>query len=159
MNQTITQKIYYCILVLCFLTTVQQTYAHATLTQAQPAPGAQLAQSPTEIRLVFNEPVTADSTITLFTPDFQTVPGLTTQLDPAGVGEVFTALPPLEPNVYTVQWTAVSADRHQISGSYTFTVTAKTVNISWLCGVGFIGSILIVWWLAKRKTRDFLSGL
>lgn len=152
MSQTIPQKFYYCILALCLLATVQLTYAHATLTQAQPAPGAQLAQPPTEIRLVFNEPVTADSTITLFTPNFQTISGLTTQLDPAGVGEVFTTLPPLEPNEYTVQWTAVSADRHQISGSYTFTVTAKTANTSWLWrGGGFIGGILVVWWLARRR--------
>lgn len=96
--------------------------AHTDLVQADPSPGAQLAESPSEIRLTFSEPVASDSRIELFTDEFQRIDGLVTQYNPAQPEQVYSPVPPLEPGVYTVQWAAVSSDGHEISGSYSFSV-------------------------------------
>lgn len=129
---------------LLLLIIVSPLYAHAELIESSPAPGDELITSPTEIRLKFNETVTADSTIILFTPTFQTIAGLTTATDPNDPMVITASLPPLAPNSYTVQWTAVSADGHQITGSYTFEVlppqTQLKPEILW---AGFLGIIIL----------------
>lgn len=102
----------------------QPAGAHAELVAAEPAAGAALSASPAEIRLTFNEPVTPDSQIVLYGEGFQPIPGLAAQLEPANPAEVYAAVPELAPGGYTVQWTAVSADGHEISGSYSFSVGA-----------------------------------
>lgn len=97
-------------------------FAHTELVSAEPAPGAQLAESPAEIRLIFSEPVAESSQIVLLTEDFQAVEGLVTQFNPAVPEQVYTPVPALEPGVYSVQWSAASVDGHEIKGSYTFSV-------------------------------------
>jgi copper transport protein len=94
--------------------------AHADLTHAEPAPGAQLVESPAEIRLTFSEPLAPDSRIVLLAEGFQPIGGIATETDPAQPEVLFAPLPALEPGAYTVQWTAASADGHAISGSYSF---------------------------------------
>lgn len=133
--------------------------AHSELVAAEPAPGAQLAESPSEIRLTFSEPVAASSQIIVLSENFQQVEGLVPQFNPEQPQVVYTPLPPLEPGVYTVQWAAASADGHQISGSYSFSIgAAGTANpevaaenpqtntddapasrsVWWLAGIGLI---------------------
>jgi methionine-rich copper-binding protein CopC len=108
------------------LLTNTAAYAHAQLLQASPAPGAQLVDSPAEIRLTFSEPLLAGSRITVYGQNFSP----TIELAPEIAGaELFAAVPPLEPGDYTVQWTAVSQDGHPLSGSYTFTLIPA--NGSW----------------------------
>ncbi len=97
--------------------------AHSELVAAEPAPGAQLAQSPAEIRLTFSEPVAASSQIVVMGENFQQVEGLVPQFNPEQPQVVYTPLPPLPEGIYTVQWVAVSNDGHEISGSYSFSVT------------------------------------
>ncbi len=111
------------IFILFFSATVAHPVAaHSDLVEAVPSPGAQLAESPAEIRLTFSEPVASGSRIELFTDDFQRVDGLVPQFNPAQPEQIYTPLPALEPGVYTVQWAAVSDDGHEISGSYSFSV-------------------------------------
>ncbi len=98
--------------------------AHSELVAAEPAPGAQLAQSPAEIRLTFSEPVAASSQIVVMGENFQQVEGLVPQFNPEQPQVVYTPLPPLAEGVYTVQWVAASNDGHEISGSYSFSVTS-----------------------------------
>ncbi len=98
--------------------------AHSELVAAEPAPGAQLAESPAEIRLTFSEPVAASSQIVVMGENFQQVEGLVPQFNPEQPQVVYTPLPPLAEGVYTVQWTAASDDGHEISGSYSFSVTS-----------------------------------
>lgn len=100
--------------------------AHSELVAAEPAPGAQLAQSPAEIRLTFSEPVAASSQIVVMGENFQQVEGLVPQFNPAEPGQLYTPLPTLTPGVYTVQWVSASADGHEISGSYSFSVGLVT---------------------------------
>jgi methionine-rich copper-binding protein CopC len=117
------------------------------LVAAEPAAGATLSASPPEIRLTFNEPVTADSQIIIYGEGFQPLPGLTAQLEPTNPAEVYAAVPELAPGDYTVQWAAVSADGHEISGSYSFSVDApSTVTgqaFPWWQAAG-IGSLVLI---------------
>ena len=103
-------------------------YAHAELVGAEPAPGTVVADSPQEIRLTFSEPVAAGSRVALFTPDFQGIAGVESRVEAQAPEQVVAAVPDLEPGVYTVQWTAVSADGHEISGSYAFSVGVPFVE-------------------------------
>lgn len=98
--------------------------AHSELIAAEPAPGARLAESPAEIRLTFSEPVAASSQIVVMGENFQQVEGLVPQFNPEQPQVVYTPLPPLAEGVYTVQWVAASNDGHEISGSYSFSVTS-----------------------------------
>lgn len=100
--------------------------AHSELVQAEPAPGAQLVDSPLEIRLTFSEPVAPTSQIVLLTDDFQPVAGLVPQFNPAQPEQIYAPVPSLEPGVYTVQWAAASVDGHEVSGSYSFSVGLVT---------------------------------
>lgn len=97
-------------------------FAHAELIEAEPAPGTVLTSSPGEIRLTFNEPVATGSHAALYTADFQSVAGVESRLEPEAPEQLVAAVPELAPGVYSVQWTAVSADGHEISGSYAFSV-------------------------------------
>lgn len=96
--------------------------AHADLQEATPAPGANLAQSPAEIRLVFNEPVGEGSGMTLLAADFTAV-SLPTAV-PADAPNTLLAdnVPQLAAGVYTVQWQILSEDGHSQTGSYQFAI-------------------------------------
>jgi methionine-rich copper-binding protein CopC len=96
--------------------------AHAELVVAEPEPGAQLTDAPVEIRLTFSEPVAARSNIVVLGDGFAPVEGLIPQFSPDRPEQVYVPLPSLEPGTYTVQWTAVSSDGHEISGSYSFSI-------------------------------------
>lgn len=122
-------------------------FAHAELVTARPEPGAQLADAPAEVRLTFNEPVAAQSTILVLGEGFEPVPGLVPQLNANRPEEVYTPLPPLEPGTYTVQWSAVSQDGHEISGSYAFTIGRNSSVVSPLRQL-FSGANAIRWLLA-----------
>lgn len=100
--------------------------AHSDLVAAEPAPGAQLAESPAEIRLTFSEPVAATSQIVLMAENFEPVEGLVPQFNAARPDQVYAPLPELAPGLYTVQWIAASDDGHEISGSYSFGVGLVT---------------------------------
>lgn len=116
--------IVFCILVLVGFG--RHLSAHSDLVSSEPAPGAQLAESPPGIRLTFSEPVAATSRIVLLTDDFRSIEGLVPQFNPEIPEQVYTPVPDLEPGVYSVQWAAASADGHEISGSFSFSVGLVT---------------------------------
>ena len=97
--------------------------AHAELVSSYPAPGAVVAGTPSEIRLTFNERIGLGSTLQIFAPSFRAVPGVTAWVDPAAPQLLRAIPPPLPPDTYTVEWSAVSADGHSVSGSFSFAVT------------------------------------
>jgi methionine-rich copper-binding protein CopC len=102
--------------------------AHTELIDSQPAPGAQLADPPAEIRLTFSESVGAQSQILLMSDGFRPVEGIAAQVDSNRSEQLFAPLPVLEPGSYTVQWTSVSEDGHEISGSYSFSIGATAAE-------------------------------
>lgn len=143
--------------------------AHSELIQSEPAPGDELAISPAEIRLTFSEPVAADSQIILLAGTFTPIAGLVSQIDPEQPEVLFTPLPLLEAATYTVQWTAVSDDGHEISGSYSFSVGPTTQNDAgtstddqadawsawWMIalGIGAVG-LLLLGFVLRRGRRE-----
>jgi methionine-rich copper-binding protein CopC len=137
--------------------------AHVELQSSQPAAGAQLSESPAEIRLTFNNELHADSNFILFGERFQAVPGVNGRLDPNAPTQLVATGVDLAPGTYTVQWTAADADAHQVSGSYDFTVGSTTAGNASESGglatgwvVAGIGVVLIAagslyWWRGKRN--------
>ena len=96
--------------------------AHAELVSAVPAPGATVAQSPTQLTLQFNEPVQWGSSLLLLTENFTTIPLATEVLADAPNTLLGDNVPALAPGVYTVQWLIISSDGHNQTGSYQFRI-------------------------------------
>ncbi len=97
--------------------------AHAELVSAYPPPGATLASTPPEIRLTFSERIGAGSGIQLYGPLFRAVSGVPSGVDPAAPEQLRAFPPELAPDTYTVEWRAISADGHEVTGSYAFAIT------------------------------------
>jgi copper transport protein len=105
--------------------------AHAGLDQSDPASGAVLSESPTELVLDFDEPVEAV---------FGGVDLTTSDGTPIGVGPaeqapgdasrlVVAEVPPLADGVYVVVWQVTSADGHPARGAFTFQVGTTTSGV------------------------------
>ncbi|WP_198671532.1 copper resistance CopC family protein, partial [Desertihabitans aurantiacus] len=100
--------------------------AHASLLSSDPVPGAVLATAPTDVRLVFDEPVTpAVEGVRLVGVD-----GSTVVLDARAVDDtVLVTLPTgLARGSWLLSWRVVSADAHPISGVLGFAVGAPSAE-------------------------------
>lgn len=140
------------------LTTGRAAFAHAGLVSAEPAPGARLSAPPAEIRLTFSEALAPGSTFRLFGKGFREVTSLSPAIDPQAPEQMFAAAPPLEPDEYTVQWTAVTEDGGVMSGSYSFRVLAPgSLSLGpatwWAVGLGLAVVAVGVGWLALRRMK------
>jgi methionine-rich copper-binding protein CopC len=136
--------------------------AHVELLSSEPAAGAQLAESPAEIRLTFNGDLHADSNFILFGERFQAVPGVNGRLDPQAPDQLVATGLNLISGTYTVNWTAADADGHQISGSFEFTVGAVAADSAaenggsaavWIAagiGVMLVAAGGLYWWRQRR---------
>ncbi len=137
------------VLLLCLLAVTAVAHAHAELLTAVPAPGSTTTNALSEIRLTFSEPVSEESTIFLLGQNFQPVTGINAQPDAGNPHMLVTAVPPLPPGDYTVQWTAVSTDGHATSASYTFRVAAFafSTTLFWQITLTllFLGAFVILW--------------
>ncbi len=139
--------------------------AHAELVSAYPAPGATLDATPPEIRLTFSERIGPGSRIQLFGPQFRLVPGVQSGLDPAAPEQLRAFPPQLAPDTYTVQWTAVSADGHEVSGSYAFAVAppgaaATQLRPAWLIAGALLVALVVggAAWMVARRGRGKGTG-
>src|SRR5579871_5001403 len=83
--------------------------AHANLVRSDPPANAVLDVPPAQIRLWFSEtPEPGFSQVQLFDRAGQQIQGLgTLHADPADAKEIVTALPALQPGIYTVVWHAL----------------------------------------------------
>jgi copper transport protein len=96
--------------------------AHAVLTGSSPSAGEELDAAPAEVRLSFNEPVSATGeALRVFDGDAVRVDD--GPVDGVGGDEVAVALPAdLPDGAYVAVYRAVSADSHPVAGVITFTV-------------------------------------
>ncbi|PNG26364.1 copper homeostasis periplasmic binding protein CopC [Methylocella silvestris] len=113
-------------LVLCLGLGVAATnaHAHAFLDKATPPVGGTVSTAPTEIRLVFSEPIVPQfSGLSLTTAGGASVAtGKPTQ-PPGDKAVLITPIAnALAPGAYQVKWHAVSVDTHRTQGSFTFSV-------------------------------------
>ncbi|MER9614658.1 copper resistance CopC/CopD family protein [Mesorhizobium sp. M0207] len=97
--------------------------AHAALIKAEPADGAVLAQSPSQMSLTFSEPV-SPLVLTLVRPDGTAVPltsfrlsGQTVEIDNPQA---------LTSGTHVLSWRVISADGHPVGGSVLFSVGAPS---------------------------------
>lgn len=105
-------------------------FAHSDLVTAIPEPGGIVNINFSEITLIFSEPVGEDSTILLFGEGFELIP-VTTSLDLSEPSKLIGVIKqPLAVGEYSVQYTAVSPDGHEITGSYQFQVSYRIFNFN-----------------------------
>lgn len=130
-------------------------WAHIALVSAEPEPGAQLANTPPQIRLNFSETLAPTSTVALYRDNFQAVAPLTVRRDPEQPQQLIALVPAAPPGLYTVQWTATGADGDRVTGSFAFQVTGVRGlgdNLWWLISSG-ASVLLLGGYLWRRKTR------
>lgn len=97
-------------------------FAHATIVSAEPSDGANLAETPKELRLRFTERVSLRfSTVELLDAKARIIDASALQLTRPEPDLLALALPPLQPGVYTAfYWTLSEADGHFTRGWLTF---------------------------------------
>ena len=111
------------VLISCAVTTTA-AQAHAKLTSTNPAASAVVAESPKDLRLIFNEGLIAKfSGIELTTEKGEKIETGTAVADPIDKKQLIVPLPAaLADGVYSIKWHAVSEDTHKLEGTYSFTV-------------------------------------
>ncbi|MER9626169.1 copper resistance CopC/CopD family protein [Mesorhizobium sp. M0296] len=98
-------------------------FAHAALIKVEPADGAVLAQSPSQMSLTFSEPV-SPLVLTLVRPDGTAVPLTSFRLS----GQTVEVDNPqaLKSGTHVLSWRVISADGHPVGGSVLFSVGAPS---------------------------------
>ena len=101
---------------------------HLALSKAEPAADRSVAVSPKTIKLWFTETVKASVTRVKITGagkhDVELSP--ITIADEAKAPAIAEIKEVLKPGIYTVEWKTMSADGHPSTGTFVFTVAAKT---------------------------------
>ncbi len=98
--------------------------AHSQLVSSTPGSGEVVATPPSEIVLVFSEPIDASHTsLDLLDSAGRAIATGIGSRDPSGPNTLDAAVPALGQGTYTVDWRALSAaDGHSTSGSFSFGV-------------------------------------
>ena len=94
-------------------------FGHARLVRSSPGAGQVLGANPAEIHLTFNEPIElalSDLSVEGNGEKFEAVSG------EGQSTEIVLHIGILTPGDYEVNWHALSADAHQIEGSFGFTL-------------------------------------
>ncbi len=100
--------------------------AHAVLEASSPGDGARLDEAPTDVRLEFNEPVSADlGGVRVFAADGDRVDEGETRVDG---GVVTVGLADLDDGAYAVTYRVVSEDGHPVQGGLVFSVGDATAD-------------------------------
>jgi methionine-rich copper-binding protein CopC len=110
------------ILVLAIGLLAAPAHAHSELKRTQPAAGSVLDQSPAEIILQFNERVQVTTFRLLDDQGRRLALKTDGSFDPGQ--EERAGTPVLAPGRYRIDWAAISADGHPISGQVPFTIRA-----------------------------------
>lgn len=106
--------------------------AHAQFVSAEPARGAELQQTPEQVRIRFSEPVEAEfSPVEVRNPQGERVDRDNARIDPQDARVVVEDLGgDLSDGTYTVEWRVTSVDGHAIDGTYRFTVASAGAETS-----------------------------
>jgi copper resistance protein C len=105
------------------LGSITEALAHAQLVRAVPAVGGTLHTAPSEVTLRFSERLEpAFSSVVVRDSAGKQIDKEDGKVDKGDRKVIRVSLPSLEPGVYKVEWKAVSADTHKVSGDFTFKV-------------------------------------
>ncbi|WP_025042223.1 copper resistance CopC family protein [Nitrosospira briensis] len=101
--------------------------AHAMLVKAEPPRRAQLTQTPTQVRLWFNEEIEKDyASLTVLDAAKAPVTDIRPHIAEDDRRAIVLPLSQLAPGKYTVKFRVLSVDGHVVDSSYDFTVKSKT---------------------------------
>lgn len=101
--------------------------AHAVLDSSSPAASTVLEESPSEIRLTFNEPVESSLLeIRLFGADQNEIDISRAQRGVQNTAVVTAGVPTLNNGVYVVVWRVMSTDGHPATGAFPFEIGRTT---------------------------------
>jgi copper transport protein len=110
-------------------------FAHASLTKESPSYGQELARSPQQVVLQFDQSVDAlPRAIQVFGLDAKNV-AKAPRAVPAQ-RELVASLPTLPKGPYTIRWQAMSNDGHIVTGVYTFGVGVRAPPVTDAVGAG-----------------------
>jgi len=98
--------------------------AHTALSEAMPADGANVAQSPEDLNLSFTEAVNLMKVTVTFNTEQEIDIGFVPSATAANVFAV--PLPSLEDGRYQIDWIVLGSDSHRVEGKFAFTVDATT---------------------------------
>jgi len=134
-------------------------FAHASLRNESPSYKQELARSPGQVLLQFDQSVVAlPKAIQVFTPDGKNLAG-TPRAIPAQ-REIVASLPKLPKGPYTVRWQALSNDGHIVTGVYTFGVGVPAPPVTEAVGAqGPTRTEDIVRWLYFLSLALIVGGL
>ena len=125
--------------------------AHAELLTSVPSPASVLETAPSELRLVFSEPLEPSfSALDLADANGAELLASAGEVDPADPHQLVVALPALPDGVYTVTWRNVSAaDGHGTNGFFSFGI--GEVDPEAAAGSGQEGhDVIQPWWPIPR---------
>ena len=147
------------LMVMFLMIRIPVAIAHTNLIDSVPAPGEVLDQSPSEVRLIFNEGLGPESSFEIFAEGFKRVEGILVDVDPASSSEMIASIPPLQPGTYTLQWTAISPDGHSATGSFSFAISASKERLDikaiwWVLPVGVLISGSIVFGIMRGRRKN-----
>jgi copper transport protein len=110
-------------------------FAHASLRKESPEFGQELAQSPRQVVLQFDQTVDAlPKAIQVLTLDGKNVAGTPRAI--TAQREIVASVPKLPNGAYTIRWQALSNDGHIVTGVYTFGVRVKAPPVTDAVGAG-----------------------
>lgn len=110
--------------IVLFLCAVPSAFAHTHLEKTSPADGAILDSSPSELTFHFSEPTRITATTIQKEGEKQSVALKSSAKTPAKDVNLTFPSPPT-PGKYVVNWRAVGADSHVMSGKLRFTIAAR----------------------------------
>lgn len=115
------------VLLVTLLAPAAPAAAHASQVAATPSPGSVIGASPTEVTVVFSEPVTAvTGKIQVFAPNGKRISGTPSVRGTTLHIPVRRADEPL--GTYLVSYRVISADSHPVAGGLTFSVGAPSAT-------------------------------
>ncbi len=97
--------------------------AHAVMVKSSPEKDSTITRSPAQVDVWFNEQVrSAHKSLAVIDSSGKRVDGKDIQQEVLDPSHIFTSIPDLPPDTYTVRYRVISADTHVVSGKFSFTV-------------------------------------
>ncbi len=111
------------LIVLTFLIWPTSILAHAVVVKSSPEKDSSISQSPKQVDIWFNERVMSKhKSLAVTDSTGKRVDNKDIKQEMLDQSHIFTTLPELPPDTYTVRYRVISADTHVVSGKFSFTI-------------------------------------
>jgi len=111
------------LVLLLFLIWPMSLSAHAVMVKSSPEKDSTISRSPKKIDVWFNEKVrSAHKSLAVTDSTGRRVDNKDIKQKLLDQSHIFTSIPDLPPDTYTVRYRVMSADTHVVSGKFSFTI-------------------------------------